>query len=177
MIVDRVRCAADASSTPRYGKGRFSAQSVYFRCRFSHGPVFVQTDASDVQSYSLASAFASKPPTTHKQHHHQHPSTAGSYSVVWTHEHSAHTRSTLEDGMRMPKWQGNGFSREGKDHTARKPTRIRSGWSGQGLAKHIWSGSKLVCRNQRDRFPTFRLGSVLPQTSRIILSKTSPDPI
>ena len=27
-----------------------------------------------------------------------------------------------------------------------KPTRIWSGWSGQGLAKHIWSGSKLVCR-------------------------------
>ena len=28
-----------------------------------------------------------------------------------------------------------------------EPTRIRSGWSGQGLAKHIWSGSKPVCRN------------------------------
>ena len=118
MIIDRVRCAADAGSTPRYGKGRFSAQSVYFRCRFSHGPAFVQTDASDVQSYSPASACTSQPPTTHKQHHHQHPNTAGSYSAVWTHEHSAHTRSTLEDGMRMPKWQGNGFSKEGKDHTA-----------------------------------------------------------
>ena len=31
-------------------------------------------------------------------------------------------------------------------------TRIPSGWSGQSLAKHIWSGSKLVCRNHRARF-------------------------
>ena len=29
----------------------------------------------------------------------------------------------------------------------------------------------------RYQFPTFRLGSVLPQTSRIILCKSSPDPI
>ena len=29
----------------------------------------------------------------------------------------------------------------------------------------------------RYQFPTFRLGSVLPQTSRIILCKTSPDPV
>ena len=60
-----------------------------------------------------------------------------------------------------------------------KPTRIRSGWPGQGLAKRIWSGTKLVCRNHLTRFlaernrpryqsPTFRLGSVLPQTSRKI---------
>ena len=28
-----------------------------------------------------------------------------------------------------------------------KPTRILSGWPGQGLAKQIWSGSKPVCRN------------------------------
>ena len=33
-----------------------------------------------------------------------------------------------------------------------KPTRIRSGWPGQGLAKRIWSGSKLVCRNHLARF-------------------------
>ena len=33
-----------------------------------------------------------------------------------------------------------------------EPTRIRSGWPGQGLAKHSWSGSKLVCRNHRARF-------------------------
>ena len=33
-----------------------------------------------------------------------------------------------------------------------KPTRIRSGWPGQGLAKHIWSGSKLMCRNHLVRF-------------------------
>jgi len=59
-------------------------------------------------------------------------------------------------------------------------------WSGFG--QHIWSGSKLVCRNHRARFlagrnrpatsfATFRLGSVLPQTSRILLCKTSPGPI
>ena len=29
----------------------------------------------------------------------------------------------------------------------------------------------------RYRFPAFRLGSVLPETSRIILCKTSPDPV
>ena len=70
-----------------------------------------------------------------------------------------------------------------------KPTRIRSGWPGQGLAKRIWSGSKPVCRNHLARFlagrnrpatsfpATFKLGSVLPQTSRIILYKPSPDPI
>ena len=61
-----------------------------------------------------------------------------------------------------------------------KPTRIRSGWPGQGLAKHIWSGSEPVCRNHLARncpatsFPTFRLSSVLPPTYRIILCKTSP---
>ena len=32
-----------------------------------------------------------------------------------------------------------------------KPTRIRSGWPGQGLATLIWSESKLVCRNYRAR--------------------------
>ena len=58
------------------------------------------------------------------------------------------------------------------------------------LAERIWSGSKLVCRNHLARFragsrrqpalyhfPTFRLGSVLPQTFRTILCKTSPDSI
>ena len=69
-----------------------------------------------------------------------------------------------------------------------KPNRIPSGWPGQGLAKHIWSESKPVYRNHQARFlagrnrpatmfPTFRLGSVLPQTSWIILYKTSPGPI
>ena len=33
-----------------------------------------------------------------------------------------------------------------------KPTRIQSGWRGQGLAKHTWSGCKLVYRNQQARF-------------------------
>ena len=52
-----------------------------------------------------------------------------------------------------------------------EPTRIRSGWPGQGLTKLISSGSKLVCRTHRPgpvsgrmqpvrcQFPTFRLGS------------------
>ena len=54
-------------------------------------------------------------------------------------------------------------------------------WSGFGQTLLVW---KLVCRNHRARclagrshFPTFRLGSVLPQTSRIILCKNSADPI
>ena len=66
-----------------------------------------------------------------------------------------------------------------------KPTGVRSGWPGQGLATRISSGSKLESSDPvsgrthpaRYQFPTFRLGSVLPQTSRIILCKTSPDPI
>ena len=33
-----------------------------------------------------------------------------------------------------------------------KPTRIRSGWPGQGLATRIWSGSKPVCRNHLAQF-------------------------
>ena len=33
-----------------------------------------------------------------------------------------------------------------------KLTRIRSGWSGQGLANRIWPGSKPVFRNHRARF-------------------------
>ena len=33
-----------------------------------------------------------------------------------------------------------------------KLTQIRYGWPGQGLAKCIWSGSKLVCRNHRAWF-------------------------
>ena len=72
-----------------------------------------------------------------------------------------------------------------------EPTRIRSGWPGQGLTKLISSGSKLVCRNPRARFlpgrtqparcQSFPLSSldsvlaVLPQTSQIILCKNSPD--
>ena len=43
-----------------------------------------------------------------------------------------------------------------------KLTRIRSGWPGQGLAKHIWSGSKLVCRNHP---AWFLAGHNLPATS------------
>ena len=33
-----------------------------------------------------------------------------------------------------------------------KPTRVRSGWPGHGLAKRIWSESKLVCRNHLAQF-------------------------
>ena len=80
------------------------------------------------------------------------------------------------------------FSKEGMESYCTKPTRVRSGWPGQNLAKHIWSGSKPVCRNHRARFlagrnrpatsfPLSRLGSVLPQTTRVILCKISPDPI
>ena len=65
---------------------------------------------------------------------------------------------------------------------------IRSGWPGQGLAKRIWSGSKPVCRNHLARFlagrnrpatsfPLLDSGFVHPQTSRIILCQTSPDPV
>ena len=43
-----------------------------------------------------------------------------------------------------------------------KQTRIRSGWPGQGLAKHIWSRSKMVCRNHPARFLAKRN---LPATS------------
>ena len=80
------------------------------------------------------------------------------------------------------------FQRRPGPHCA-KPTRIRSGWPGQGLAKRIWSGSKLVCRNhlawflaERNRsitsFPlSDSVPSILPQTSRIILCKASPDPV
>ena len=68
-----------------------------------------------------------------------------------------------------------------------KPTWIWSGWPGQGLAKCIWSGSKLVCRNHLAWFLsgcnwpakllTFGLTSVHPQITLLILCKTSPDPI
>ena len=61
------------------------------------------------------------------------------------------------------------------------------GWPGQGLAKRIWSESKPVSRNHLARFlagrkrtaTSFPLSDsvfVLPQTSRIILCKTSSDP-
>ena len=40
----------------------------------------------------------------------------------------------------------------------------------------IWLGSGRT-QPARYQFPTLRLGSVLPQTSRIILCKTSPGPI
>ena len=57
-------------------------------------------------------------------------------------------------------------------------------WSGFGQTHLVWkqagvqeSSGPVSGRTQpvHYRFPTFRLGSVLPQTSRIILSKTRPD--
>ena len=70
-----------------------------------------------------------------------------------------------------------------------KPTRIRCGWPGQGLTKHIWSGSKPVCRNHPARFwqdatgplpvshlqTRFRSSTGVPDNN--LLFKTSPDPI
>ena len=66
------------------------------------------------------------------------------------------------------------------------PSRIRSGWpawSGFGQTHLVWrqaggleSLGPVSGRTQpvRYQFPTFRIGSVLPQTSRTILCKTSP---
>ena len=48
------------------------------------------------------------------------------------------------------------FQRRHRSHCA-KPTRVRSGRPGQRLAKRIWSGSKLLCRNHRDRFLAGRI--------------------
>ena len=66
------------------------------------------------------------------------------------------------------------------------PDPIWVAWSGFGQTHLVWkqadvqeSSGPVSGRTQpaRYQFPTFRLSSVLPQTSRIILCKTSPDPI
>ena len=71
------------------------------------------------------------------------------------------------------------FSKEGMDP-------IWMAWSGFGQTHLFWkqagvqeSPGLVSGRTQpaRYQFPTFRLGYVLPQTSRITLCKTSPDPI
>ena len=63
---------------------------------------------------------------------------------------------------------------------------ICTAWSLFGRTHLVWkqagvqeSSGPVSVRTQpaRYQFPTFRLGSVLPQTSRIILCETSPDPI
>ena len=63
---------------------------------------------------------------------------------------------------------------------------IWTSWSGFGQTHLVWkqagvqeSSGPVSGRTQtaRYQFPTFRLGSVFPQTSRIILCKTSPDPV
>ena len=62
-----------------------------------------------------------------------------------------------------------------------KPARIRSSWPGQGASRCAGKDQRgpVSGRTQptRKQFPTFRLGSVLSQTSWIILCKTSPYPI
>ena len=66
------------------------------------------------------------------------------------------------------------FSKEGMDHTScAKPTRIRSEWPGQGLAKRIWSRSKLLCRNHRDRFLAGRNGLLPVSDFRIRFRSTT----
>ena len=66
------------------------------------------------------------------------------------------------------------------------PDQIWMAWSGFGQMHLVRkqagvqeSSGPVSCRIQRARyqFPTFRLGSVLPQTSQITLCKTSPGPI
>ena len=73
------------------------------------------------------------------------------------------------------------FSKEGMAHTAQN----RHGSDLDGLAKHIWSGSKSVCRNHQARllagrnrpatsFPLSDPARLFHRRSRIILCKTSP---
>ena len=81
------------------------------------------------------------------------------------------------------------FSKEGMDHDSYCAKLTGSDWMAYlGFDKMhlVWkqagvlkSSGPVSGRMQpaRYQFDTFRLGSVLPQTSRIILSKTSPDPI
>ena len=66
------------------------------------------------------------------------------------------------------------------------PDPIWMAWSGFGQMHLVWkqanvqeSSGPVSGRTQpaRYRFPSFRLGCVLPQTAWIILCKTSPDPI
>ena len=63
---------------------------------------------------------------------------------------------------------------------------IRMAWSAFGQTHLVWKqaaaqelSGPVSCNTQptRYQFPTFRLGSLLPQTSRIILRKTSLDTI
>ena len=81
------------------------------------------------------------------------------------------------------------FQRRPRSHYA-EPIRFQSGWPGQVLGKCILLGSKMECKNQSHlvsgrtqpaccQFLTFRLGSVLPQTSWIVsyCGKTSLGPI
>ena len=51
-----------------------------------------------------------------------------------------------------------------------------SGLEASRCAGIIWPGFWQGCNRPATSFPTFRLGSILPQTSRIILCKTGPGP-
>ena len=80
------------------------------------------------------------------------------------------------------------FSKEGMDHIAQNRSEsdldglVRVWPNTPGLeasrcAGIIWPVFWQVATRPASSFSTFRLGSVLPQTSRIILCRTSPDPI
>ena len=60
-----------------------------------------------------------------------------------------------------------------------KPTWIRSGWPGQGLAKLIWSGSKSVCKNHLARFLAGRNrpATSFPFSDSVPFSTNVPDNI
>ena len=72
------------------------------------------------------------------------------------------------------------FQRRHRQYCA-KPTRILFGWSGfgQGLAKRIWSGSKLVCKNHLARFLAGRNrpATIVPLQTLFCSSTDVPDNI
>ena len=100
-------------------------------------------------------------------------------------QHAARIRPESISQIQLPTSVSALFFQRRHGSYCAKPPQIRSGWPGQGLAKHTWSGSKLVCRNHRAQFlagcnwpaTRFPLSDSVPffQTSQIILSKTSPD--
>ena len=115
----------------------------------------------------------------------------GSVLVTASYGHYGHIAARIGPDriclIRLPASDSVPFFQRSPDHIVQTgPDLIRSGWPGQVLAKRIWSGSKLMCKNHRARFlaehnrPATRfplLYSVLLQTARITLCKTSPDPV
>ena len=82
---------------------------------------------------------------------------------------------------------GGGSSKEGRDHIVQNRPRsdldglVRvwpnaSVWKQAGVQESFGPVSGRT-QPTRYQFPTFILGSILPQTFRIIMCKTSPDPI